>query len=421
MGTLGDSTSKRLAAVVRGINGAGAASALAPKGSAAYYGGWAGPAGTWSKSPRFNGREDARSSSQPRPLQTHEANTSGRRDKIRPNSEGERALWDTLPAKELPNAPAKGGRPVSPHRQRPKSASTARERPKCAPVPTVCCLHSSSLAGTCALEAFKRLTMPDEAHSCACRTAVQPVEYAMSGLGLTAASPTKSSRRPCTARTPTNGSDATFIDPYSPRRPGKPAQRDATSIMSALVSGMTTGAHEGDHPSSAIHGKHAADPSTHAHHGHYSQENVAGPLEGDVEAVEAVPQARVAALETALQTALRRRRSVYEGERALLEKALRQVDGGGGGESVSAADLVKVRLVLCSGCGVGKTGRARAHQAASSVCFLGTLLSDFSKVVSFSRSSVASMCVHRCSRYSASPLLSLKCSRSSAATAAPAP
>jgi hypothetical protein len=128
MGTLGDSTSKRIAAVIKSSAAAGGSLGHGPPvaGGAKYYGGYQGPmAGTWSKKP--TGRGDP--ASPLRNMPSH-ANTAGRRPKVRPNSEGEKALWDTLPAKELPHAPAKGGRPASPRKQRPQSAAaTMRERP----------------------------------------------------------------------------------------------------------------------------------------------------------------------------------------------------------------------------------------------------------------------------------------------------
>jgi hypothetical protein len=143
MATLGDSTSKRLAAVVKQAN----SSPAGPAGlaGAKYYGDApGGRIGTWGRAP--TGRSGSMLPNQPlSDLHKNVMNGSlaGKRERVRPNSEGAKSLWDTLPSKTLPQAPAKGGRPRSPNKLRPQSAHTSRTPLRCAACRSNNCLHLS--------------------------------------------------------------------------------------------------------------------------------------------------------------------------------------------------------------------------------------------------------------------------------------
>jgi hypothetical protein len=142
MATLGDSTSKRLAAVVKQISN----SPAVPAGIAgAKYHGDApgGRISAWGRAP--TGRSGSMLPVQPL-SDLHKNMLHGslvrRREKVRPNSEGTKCLWDTLPSKTLPKAPAKGGRPSSPPRRRPQSSHAVHTTSRCA----ISCRRQSILA-----------------------------------------------------------------------------------------------------------------------------------------------------------------------------------------------------------------------------------------------------------------------------------
>ena len=111
MGTLGETTSKRLAAVIQQANGPSGGRVPHAAG-AKYYGGFGGAAGTWGRVPTGRGGMPQQ------PLSALHRNVpassqTGRRLRVRPNAEGTKSLWDTLPEKPLPNAPAKGSSPAA--------------------------------------------------------------------------------------------------------------------------------------------------------------------------------------------------------------------------------------------------------------------------------------------------------------------
>jgi hypothetical protein len=130
MGTLGDSTSKYLAGIIRGAN-SNNGPGISP--GAKYHGEWAGGGGgTWGRA--ATSRRDAHVTS-PKPLQRIESNISscsvGKRSKIRTNSEGVKALWDTAPINTVPKAPAKGGRPASPMKTCTHDCLVTQDRQRC--------------------------------------------------------------------------------------------------------------------------------------------------------------------------------------------------------------------------------------------------------------------------------------------------
>ena len=136
MGTLGDTTSRNLASVVRAANSGGG---NAPAVGGKYHGGFSGGGGSFGRAPSGRGDPPPRASgaggsSVRGPLLRSGGNT-GVRPKVRPNSEGVKALWDTLEFKELPKAPAKGASNMlgsrvagSSTQLRPKSASQSTRR-----------------------------------------------------------------------------------------------------------------------------------------------------------------------------------------------------------------------------------------------------------------------------------------------------
>lgn len=120
MGTLGETTSKSLAAVIQQANGPGGGRVPGAAG-AKYHGGYGGGAGTWGRvSTGRGGAPQLPLSALHRNVPT--ASQTGRRSRVRANAEGTRSLWDTLPEKALPKPPAKGNGRLTASAPRPHTA-----------------------------------------------------------------------------------------------------------------------------------------------------------------------------------------------------------------------------------------------------------------------------------------------------------
>lgn len=145
MGTLMDSTSKRIASAIRGANASSGTGQAAGKG-AKYHGGFESGGGTWGRAVTGRGEPSGaaqrssnadqpktQQSPSPSPLQPHVSadnimrptSSVGRRQRIRPNSAGVFSKWDSLAPRDLPKCP-KGTSPRP--GLRPRSA-TARPAP----------------------------------------------------------------------------------------------------------------------------------------------------------------------------------------------------------------------------------------------------------------------------------------------------
>lgn len=146
MGTLMDTTSKRLASAIRDVKSSGApAQAASPGGK--YHGGFQSGGGTWGRAVTGRGEPagasqlPAKKDSDRKPLATSHplqpqtsaqnimrpGSSVGRRQRIRPNSAGAFSTWDTIGPKDLPKC-AKGTSPRPSMRPRSATARPAAYR-----------------------------------------------------------------------------------------------------------------------------------------------------------------------------------------------------------------------------------------------------------------------------------------------------
>jgi hypothetical protein len=111
--------------------------------------------------------------------------------------------------------------------------------------------------------------------------------------------------------------------------------------MSALSSGVTT-VHSLPQYPSAAHGYGSTDKQLDmpAEETSPHSATLELALENDLQAAEVVKMSRLLKLEGDVRAALKRRRTVYKGEHALLEHAFQHVDDGSG--ELDASGLVQV-------------------------------------------------------------------------------
>lgn len=148
MVTMGETTSRHLASAVRAANAGNNGGGAGPAGK--YYGGWAGGGGG-----SFGRARTGRGDNAPVPpapsARVPVGNAAGTRPAIKKNSEGVKALWDTLPPQQLPRAPAKGGSATS-AAIRPRTAP--RSRTQCA-TPAINLENSHAVKTACELHAIR--------------------------------------------------------------------------------------------------------------------------------------------------------------------------------------------------------------------------------------------------------------------------